>query len=122
MEPQTVLVVDDNEGCRMAMSGALTHAGFRVFCAADGREGVEAARRLRPDMIFMDLMMPEMDGWAAIAELRADPGTARFPVFACTASAPDPERVQAAGFSGCLAKPTRLPALIAAIRACSRPG
>ena len=119
MEPQTVLVVDDNEACRLALSGALTHAGFRVFCASDGREGVEAARRLRPDMIFMDLMMPEMDGWAAIAALRSDPGTAAFPVIACTASAPDPDRVQAAGFSGCISKPTRLPALIEAIRALS---
>ena len=106
----------------MAMSGALTHAGYRVFCAADGREGVETARRVRPDLIFMDLMMPEMDGWAAIAALRSDPGTADFRVIACTASAPDPALVQAAGFSGCLAKPTRLPTLIAAIRASTENG
>jgi hypothetical protein len=116
MDSKTILVVDDNEACREAMLASLTHAGFRVYGAADGCEGVEAVRRLQPDVVFMDLMMPEMDGWEAMAALRADPGTAAFAVVACTASAPDPDRIQAAGFRGCLPKPTRLPALVAAIR------
>ena len=117
LDMKSILVIDDNEACREAMLASLTHAGFRVYGAADGREGVEAVRRIQPDMVFMDLMMPEMDGWEAMAALRADPRTAVFPVIACTASAPDLERIHAAGFRGCIPKPTRLPALVEAIRA-----
>lgn len=116
MAPALILVVDDNESCRDALLGALSRSGFEAVGAENGRAALEMARERRPDMILMDLMMPEMDGWQALGALRDDPAISTIPVVACTASAPDLDRVASAGFAACLAKPTRLAVLLDIIR------
>lgn len=67
---QLVLVVDDEPLLRELAREVLERAGFRVELAADGREGLERARALRPDLALVDLSMPELDGWALLAALR----------------------------------------------------
>ncbi|MGW2590956.1 response regulator transcription factor [Streptomyces sp. NPDC001515] len=69
--PHTVLVVEDDPGIRTLLSSALTAAGYRVVTAVDGRAAVEATDRCRPDLIVLDVMLPDTDGFAVTRELRA---------------------------------------------------
>ncbi len=114
----TVLVVDDQLANRLVLKEMLERAGFSVVEALDGREAVERARELVPDIVFMDIKMPVMDGYEAVAALKGDPATAGIRVFALTASAfsYDEARIGAAGFDGFLAKPFKLSALHRLIR------
>ena len=80
----TVLVVDDEATARDLMARHLRRAGFRVIEAADGRAGLEAARANRPDVITLDVLMPQMDGWAVLQELKSDPELADIPVIMAT--------------------------------------
>lgn len=82
----TILVVDDEEDLAEAVSELLAARGFRLHQAHDGPSGIEAARRLRPDLVLLDYEMPEMDGLEVIRELRKHPATKRIPVLLCTAS------------------------------------
>ncbi len=79
-----ILVVDDDATARALLRRHLAKAGYRVEEAADGREGIERARTLKPSLITLDVMMPGMDGWAALAALRSDPATADIPVIMAT--------------------------------------
>ena len=108
-----ILIADDKATSRELVRTVLEKWGFEVFEAADGREAVEHARNLRPDLIILDLHMPVLDGFAAIRALRGSDGFAATPVMALTASAMagDRERALAAGFTGYVAKPIRLNAL-----------
>ncbi|MDP3177005.1 MAG: response regulator, partial [Spirochaetaceae bacterium] len=114
----TVLVVDDLQANRLVLKEMLERSGFTVAEAADGREAIERAREMKPDIIFMDIKMPVMDGYDAVAALKLDPATAGIRVFALTASAfsHDEARIAAAGFDGFLAKPFKLGALYRLIR------
>jgi len=67
-----VLVIDDDPAARDMTSRVLTKEGYAVRCAASGVEGLELARRVRPAVIALDVMMPGMDGWAVLASLKAD--------------------------------------------------
>ena len=80
----TVLIVDDDPTARELMGRHLRRAGFRVVEAADGRAGLEAARASRPDVITLDVLMPHMDGWAVLQELKSDPELADIPVIMAT--------------------------------------
>ena len=80
----TVLVVDDEPTARELMARHLRRAGFQVLEAADGRAGLEAARASRPDVITLDVLMPKMDGWAVLKELKSDPELADIPVIMAT--------------------------------------
>jgi CheY-like chemotaxis protein len=80
----TVLVVDDEPTARELMARHLRRAGFHVLEAADGRAGLEAARATRPDVITLDVLMPKMDGWAVLKELKSDPELADIPVIMAT--------------------------------------
>ena len=75
--PATILVVDDEEGIVQLARLYLDREGFRVHTARDGQEGLEAARRLKPDLIVLDLMMPRVDGWEVCRRLRKDERRAR---------------------------------------------
>jgi len=80
-----LLLVDDDEDSRFLYVHYLTAvAGFRVVEAADGRAGVGTAATESPDIVVMDLTLPVMDGWAALAALRADARTKAIPVVALT--------------------------------------
>ena len=80
----TVLVIDDNAQARELIRRVLEDEGFRVLEAADGAEGLALARSDPPDAITLDVLMPRMDGWAVLAELKADPALADVPVIMLT--------------------------------------
>lgn len=81
---RTVLVVDDSPTETRIFVNALVKAGFRVETAADGEQGVEMARRLRPDVVLMDVIMPVLNGFQATRMLRRDAETAGIPVIMVT--------------------------------------
>ena len=80
-----LLVVDDDPMAVKLVKDIASASGYNVFTAANGREGIEVAARMMPDLILMDIMMPEMDGYKAVAGLRSNPKTARIPVIMLTA-------------------------------------
>jgi CheY-like chemotaxis protein len=94
-----ILVVEDNEENRDALSRRLQRRGFEVLIAGDGGVGVAVARSDAPDLILMDMNMPEVDGWEAARQIKADPQLSSIPVIALTAHAMsgDRERALAAG-------------------------
>jgi CheY-like chemotaxis protein len=80
----TVLVIDDDPSVRELMERSLSKDGYRVELASDGRTGLEMAKRLKPAVITLDVMMPSMDGWAVLTALKADSETADIPVVMLT--------------------------------------
>src|SRR5947209_4531006 len=94
-----ILVVEDNEDNRDSLSRRLERRGFEVLLATDGRHGVEMAAAEKPDLILMDMNMPEMDGWEATRRIKAasaaDDATADVPVIALTAHAMSGDRERA---------------------------
>jgi len=112
-----VLVVDDHEPNRRLAQSMIERLGYRVVLAEDGAQGIELARRESPRLIFMDLAMPNMDGFEAARRLRAAPETSGVPLVALTALAMrgDEERALAAGFDAYISKPIERRALDAAV-------
>jgi PAS domain S-box-containing protein len=80
----TVLVIDDEPAVRDLMSRSLSSEGIRIITASGGEEGLRKAHELLPDLIFLDVMMPKMDGWAVLAALKADSALLRIPVVMLT--------------------------------------
>jgi signal transduction histidine kinase/CheY-like chemotaxis protein len=80
----TVLVIDDDASVRDLMSRFLTKLGFRVVAAADGEEGLRIARKVKPLVITLDVIMPDCDGWTVLNNLKADPKLADIPVIMIT--------------------------------------
>jgi two-component system cell cycle response regulator DivK len=99
--------VEDNAKNLKLVKDVLEFAGFDVFEARSGEEGVELALRLHPDLVLMDLQLPGIDGMEALRRLRADAMTNALPVVAVTAFAmkTDRRRTLRAGFDGYIAKP-----------------
>ena len=114
---KTVLLVEDNEDNRIIYATALRYAGYSVLEAITGTDGVRQAREELPDMILMDISVPELDGWEATTLLKADPKTKHILIIAVTAHAlpGDEERSLAAGCDGYLAKPIPPAKLIAEV-------
>jgi len=114
---KTVLLVEDNEDNRIIYATALRYAGYDVIEAVTGTEGVYEARTRLPDLVLMDISVPELDGWEATAILKADPTTKHIPIIAVTAHAlpGDRERSMAAGCDGYLAKPIPPATLLAEV-------
>ncbi len=108
-----VLIVDDDVTMSLLVSVALEQAGFRVEQAENGRLGVEMFERVHPDVVLMDVMMPEMDGFAASAELRHRPDGAEIPILMMT-GLDDHESVDQAfdaGATDFITKPINYPLL-----------
>jgi CheY-like chemotaxis protein len=80
----TVLVIDDEANVHELLEGELAGRGYRVLHAASGREGLRLAREARPDAITLDLIMPEVNGWTVLRELKADPKLCDIPVILVT--------------------------------------
>jgi two-component system, cell cycle response regulator DivK len=104
---ELILIVDDNENNRKLARDVLQFAGFLTVEASGGIEGVALATERRPDLVLMDIRMPDLSGTEALNQLRADARTAEIPIVALTSSTMhgDEERFTAAGFDGYLAKP-----------------
>ena len=79
-----LLVIDDDPAVHDLMRRSLEKDGFRVEVAADGKTGIELAKRLKPAVITLDVMMPRMDGWSVLTALKADSATAEIPVIMLT--------------------------------------
>ncbi len=109
-----ILLVEDNEMNRDMLSRRLARRGYEVVIAVDGREGVAAAGREAPDLILMDMSLPEIDGWEATRLIRADARTAGIPVIALTAHAMagDRDRALEAGCDDYDTKPVELERLL----------
>ena len=105
--PARILVIDDNPVNVHLMTYLLTAFGHTALKAVDGEEGLELARREKPDLILCDLQLPGMDGFEVARCLRDDPQLSKIPVVAVTACAMDDDRakVMAAGFEGYITKP-----------------
>jgi two-component system cell cycle response regulator len=112
-----ILVVEDNSENLELIRFLLAAFGHEPLLTTGAREGLEAAMAERPDLILMDIQMPEMDGFEALAEIRAQPAVAATPVVALTALAMvgDRERALRAGFDGYITKPIRPEAFVAEI-------
>ena len=117
-EALSALVVDDSPANRHILASLLESAGVRVFTAAGGFEAIESARAHRPDVVFMDLKMNDLDGLEATRRLAHDPVTATIPVIAVTASALGDIRHTAreAGCVDYLSKPIRAQLLFAMLQ------
>jgi len=119
---KTIMVVDDYEEIREVTHRALEKLGYRVVEAANGEEAVELAQAEMPDLILMDLNMPQLDGFAAIHRIRRLLGLRDVNVIAFSAhTAPEVrEDALAAGCCEFLPKPVRLEVLKAAVERCLR--
>ena len=106
-EKATVLVTDDVENNRMLLRGYLENTQLAFIEAINGKETIDIARKITPDIILMDLKMPIMDGYEAIKVLKNDPALKHIPVIAVTASVmkEDEDRIKKAMFDGFLRKP-----------------
>jgi len=102
-----VLVVEDNEDNLQLVRFLLEHNGYAVISARNGREGLAVAQKELPNLILMDLSLPEMDGWEAARQLKCDPNTAYIPLLALTAHTlpGDRKRAFSIGFDGYISKP-----------------
>lgn len=102
-----ILVADDRASSRELLRTVLERAGYEVLEAEDGEQALLRARSRHPDLVLLDLQMPELDGFGVLAELRGDPRFRDLPIVALTASAMrgDREKILEAGFTEYVAKP-----------------
>lgn len=113
-----ILIVEDNEMNRDMLSRRLERSGYQVITATNGRHGVSVAQAQSPDLILMDMSLPEMDGWEAARWLKSDHATQQIPVIALTAHAmlSDKQRALEAGCDDYETKPVEFPRLLAKIQ------
>jgi CheY-like chemotaxis protein len=114
-----ILLVEDNEMNRDMLSRRLMRKDYTVVCATDGLEAVTMAASEQPDLILMDMRLPEIDGWEATRRIKSAPETGSIPVIALTAHAMagDREQALAAGCDDYDSKPIDLKRLMGKIEA-----
>ncbi len=114
-----ILYVEDNDDNVYMLKNRLSRAGFTVVVAINGTQGIAMASAERPDLILMDLTLPDIDGEEATRRIKADPVTKRIPVIALTANAMsgDREKAIAAGCDDFDTKPVDMPRLLEKIAA-----
>jgi len=113
-----ILIAEDDSDTRDLYAHYFRSAGLRVETVADGVEACRRTVELMPDLVVMDLSLPDMDGWEATRRLKADQSTAHIPVIACTAHkfGPSVERALVAGCDAYVVKPCLPEDLLATIR------
>jgi two-component system cell cycle response regulator DivK len=104
---ELILIVEDNEKNLKLARDVLQYRGFRTLEAGTAADGIALAIEHRPDLVLMDIQLPDTDGISALRQLRKEPATRTIPVVALTAFVmeTDRQRLAAAGFDGHLAKP-----------------
>jgi two-component system, cell cycle response regulator DivK len=112
-----ILLIEDNEQNRYMATFLLEKHGYEVESAVDGPTGIEAAARIRPSLILLDIQLPKMDGYAVARELRRNPVLGDTPVVAVTSYAMpgDREKTIAAGCNGYIEKPINPDTFVAEI-------
>ncbi|HEY1295606.1 MAG TPA: response regulator [Chloroflexota bacterium] len=107
MIDKLVLIVEDNDKNLELVQDILEFRGFRTLAASNGHQAVELARQHRPDLVLMDIQLPDMDGVSALRQLRSEASTGQIAVVALTAfaMAEDRGRLLDAGFDGYVSKP-----------------
>jgi two-component system alkaline phosphatase synthesis response regulator PhoP len=120
--PQRILVVDDDKQIARLLRAYLEQAGFQVLVAYDGETALHAVRRERPDLIVLDLMLPDRDGWEITRLVRGDPTVASTPIVMLTARVEDTDKVVGLelGADDYVTKPFNPQVVIARVRAVLR--
>ena len=95
-----ILLVEDHEMNRDMLTRRLKRKGFEIIVATDGQEGIEKAKTVHPNLILMDMSLPEVDGWEATRRLKSDPQTERIPIIGLSAHAMSGDR-QRGLIAGC---------------------
>ncbi len=108
-EKKTILIIEDNPYNREIAVTVLEKEGYVTITAETGKEGLEKLREVSPDLVLLDLALPEMSGWEVVKEIRGDEKFALLPVIALTAHAMSGDRKRAiqSGCSSYLSKPCR---------------
>lgn len=119
----TILLVEDNELNRDMLSRRLARKGYEVLTAVDGREGVEMAHSTAPNLILMDMRLPEIDGWEATRQIKTSPTTSTIPIIGLSAHAMvgDKEKAIEAGCDDYDVKPVDFKRLLSKIQAVLEP-
>lgn len=102
-----ILYIEDNPDNRLLIRRVLQAEGYEVMEAVDGQTGMQRAAEVQPDLILMDINLPEIDGYEVTARLKQLPGLSRIPIIAVTANVMkgDREKTLAAGCDGYIQKP-----------------
>ncbi len=118
----TILVIDDDELVSRTLQRALKLYGHQVMVANSGTEGLQTARRHRPDLFILDIMMPGADGYQVCRQIRGDPLLADLPVLFLTAKAKDEDKIEGfrAGADDYLSKPFNMEELQLRVKAILR--
>lgn len=117
-----ILVIDDETAIRDLLKDILEEEGFRVMSAADGKAGIEEARRHQPSLVLLDLKLPHVDGYEVCRILRAEPGTQKIPIIFLTGKGDKVDVVVGLGVGGddYITKPFDLKELVARVKAALR--
>ena len=118
MSGAKILVVEDNQRNMKLFRDVLQATGYRILEATTGARAVELAAEHGPDLVLMDIQLPDIDGVETLGRLRTDERTAAIPVLALTAQAMDGDRDRflAAGFDGYVSKPVNIAGLVAIVK------
>lgn len=114
--PATILIAEDHADSREALRTLLEAFGYQVRVASNGREAVECALASQPELVLMDVMMPEMDGFQATRQLRAAAEFRQVPILALTAMDGAAPLSRAAGCDDCIPKPINVRAFLDKVR------
>lgn len=119
VKARRILVVDDDPDIRKAVSYALRQEGYTVYQAADGAEALKAARRLRPDLVILDVMLPKIDGFEVCARIRS---VSSVPILLLSARGQEMDKVVGfnVGADDYVTKPFRMSELLLRVRAILR--
>ena len=111
---KTILIVEDNENNMMLVRDVLEMKGYGVLAATTGLEGVRLALAGKPDLILMDIQLPDIDGITAFKQIRAGETAKQVPILAVSASAMQEEQVKiaASGFEAYITKPLNMKSFV----------
>ena len=117
MAKANILVIEDNADNLDLVRFLLEQSEYEVHDAVDGRQGLQRAQELHPDMILLDMSLPEIDGWTLARQLKTDPATASILIVALTAHALPGDRKKAldAGCDGYISKPLDVPNFVSVV-------
>lgn len=96
MSKKRILVIEDTKAVRQILAAMLLEEGYGVITAIDGRDGLEMAQREKPDLIILDVMLPEMNGYEVCCRLKFDEAYEHIPIILLTARRKEADRVKAA--------------------------